>query len=489
MSQSTIAVVGAGSWGTALALNAARCGHRVRLWSRRAEHRQELRQQRSNQRYLPGYELPTTIGIAGSEEEAFVGSDLVVWVVPSHGFRSALRNVKPWLPKGVPFVSCSKGIELHTLALMSEVFAQEVGQAMPFACLGGPSFAKEVAEDHPTAVCVASADAAVAQGIQAALARATFRIYTSRDVVGVELAGALKNVIALAVGCSDGLGFGANSRAALITRGIAEIGRLGDALGADPLTFAGLAGMGDLVLTCTGDLSRNRRVGLALGQGKSVAEATDSGFMVAEGVKTARAAMALADRHGVDMPITREAFCVLYEGKSPQEAVRSLTERDFKEERSLAAGSANDAQAPAIRMAGGEGVPTEGHAEGIGTERSEVLQSDFGAAQLGAAQGSAQLSGADRTAEGRWQAALSAGAQAVSNREGSLVRGDELRHPVFGMCKLELLRDDHMILRLPSGQKKRLSRQAFRVEFMPTQGDGPKAALHLLQRAPRESSS
>ena len=325
-----LAVLGAGSWGTALAAHLARTGHPVSLWARKQRVAALLDQRRVNPDYLPGVKLPE--GITATHELAVAGNaDTVFIVVPSAFYRAVCREAAPVLRPGAVLVSATKGLELDTLRRMSEVTAEEA-PGHPLAVLSGPSFALEVARGQPTTVVVASAEAAVAESVQRAVSGRTFRAYTSDDVAGVELAGALKNVIAIAAGIVDGLGYGHNTVAALVTRGLAEITRLAVALGGRADTLAGLAGLGDLVLTCTGGLSRNRQVGRALGSGRSLAEAIASTHMVAEGVRTTVAACALAEKAGVEMPIAEKMKAVLYEGLPPRDAVDDLMLRSLKRE-------------------------------------------------------------------------------------------------------------------------------------------------------------
>lgn len=329
------AVLGAGSWGTALAKLLADKGFTTKLWGRRADLVEAIRATHVNERYLPGIALPSSLLPTSSLPDALLGADLVLVVVPSHGLRELVRDARPFLPDAVPIVTATKGIENGSLMLMTDVLADELGEASkPRLCaLGGPSFAREVALSMPSAVCVASSNEATAVAVQELFATDRFRVYTTDDVVGVEVGGALKNVIAIAAGAAEGLGFGFNARAGLITRGIAEIARLAVHMGAHPQTLAGLSGLGDLVLTCTGDLSRNRRVGLELGKGRSLDEVLADMTMVAEGVKTAASAYALAEREGVEMPIATEVYRALYEGKAPASAVESLLTRALRPER------------------------------------------------------------------------------------------------------------------------------------------------------------
>ena len=325
------AVVGGGSWGTALAIHLARCGHAVTLWMRDPAVAQRVQHRRENPAYLPEIQLPPEVEATADLGAALGSADIVFMVVPSDSARQVYRKVLALAPAEAPLVSATKGLEIESLSRMSEVAAEEApGRAL--AVLSGPSFAVEVARGQPTAVVVASSDRFVAETVQRALASRTFRAYSSDDVIGVELAGALKNVIAIAAGTVDGLGYGHNTVAALVTRGLAEITRLAVREGGRADTLAGLAGLGDLVLTCTGDMSRNRRVGQALGRGLSLGEAVALTRTVAEGVRTARAAAALAARANVEMPIVQAMNAVLYEGKHPREAVDELMLRSLKRE-------------------------------------------------------------------------------------------------------------------------------------------------------------
>jgi glycerol-3-phosphate dehydrogenase (NAD(P)+) len=326
-----LAVLGGGSWGTALAAHLARSGHEVRLWMREAALARAINERRENAAYLPGIALPPGIDATTDLAAAVGAAETVLVVIPSEFCRPIYRELRPVARDGALLVSATKGIETGTLKRMSEVAAEET-PGHPLAVVSGPSFALEVAQGQPTTVVVAAADLAVAEAVQRALSTRTFRAYSSDDVVGVELAGALKNVIAIAAGIVDGLGYGHNTVAALITRGLAEMTRLAVALGGRADTLSGLAGLGDLVLTCTGALSRNRRVGQALGAGRTLAEATAGTSMVAEGVRTTLAACALADRTGIEMPIARQMDSVMYHGKAPRDAVEELMLRSLKRE-------------------------------------------------------------------------------------------------------------------------------------------------------------
>lgn len=326
-----VAIIGAGSWGTALALLLARKGIAVELWAHRQEHVDQLRLWRENRAYLPGFFFPQLITVTADLNEAVLAASFVVMVVPSHVFRSVFVLLKAFLPPGAVIVSATKGIENDSLMTMTQVMADELPGGL-YAVLSGPSFAREVAEEKPTAVTVAARELAVAAQVQDVFFTERFRVYSSTDVIGVELGGPLKNIVAIAAGICDGLGYGTNTRAALITRGLAEITRLAVKMGASPLTMAGLAGLGDLVLTCTGDLSRNRSVGLKLGHGMTIAAIQDEMRMVAEGVKTTRSAWHLAQKMGVEMPILEQVYQVLYEGKSCTDATRDLLERGGKNE-------------------------------------------------------------------------------------------------------------------------------------------------------------
>jgi glycerol-3-phosphate dehydrogenase (NAD(P)+) len=329
-----IAIIGAGNWGTALAATAANMGHRVMLWAYEREVVESIRARHENELFMAGIKLPESIAVTGELGEALENAEIVLTVMPSHVCRGLYEQMLVHLRPEQVFVSATKGLEGDHLMRMSEVIRSVVGQKFaPRLCaLSGPSFAREVIRGDPTAVVVASEDREAARQVQHEFSSRVLRLYTSTDVVGVELGGAVKNVIAIAAGVVEGLGLGHNPTAALITRGLAEISRLACACGARRETLAGLAGMGDLVLTCTGDLSRNRTVGVELGKGRKLPDIIGAMRMVAEGVKTTRATVALAARHGIEMPITQQVNRVLEGEISPRAAIRELMERTLKEE-------------------------------------------------------------------------------------------------------------------------------------------------------------
>jgi glycerol-3-phosphate dehydrogenase (NAD(P)+) len=311
----TVTVLGAGSWGTALAVHLGRVGHEVRLWARDRALVEEMNARRANAIYLPDIALPKSVSATHALPDALRASELVVVAIPSHGLRAVVHEATASVAPGAVLVSAAKGLETGTLLRMSEVIAQEAGPGHPVVVLSGPSFALEVARQQPTAVLAASADAAAMALVQAEFRGPSLRLYGSDDVVGVEIGGALKNTIAIAAGVVEGLGLGHNALAALITRGLAELTRLACAAGGRRETLAGLSGLGDLVLTCTGDLSRNRRVGVELARGRSLPEILSGMKMVAEGVRTTGAALALGARHGVELPIATQMGEVL-DGRS-----------------------------------------------------------------------------------------------------------------------------------------------------------------------------
>jgi glycerol-3-phosphate dehydrogenase (NAD(P)+) len=345
----TIAVLGTGGWGTALAVHLARTGHDVHLWGRDASLVARMRQTRENAVYLPGIALPPCLTPCTALDDTLAGASMLVVAVPSHGLRATLARAVPHLPPSIPIVSTVKGLEQDTRLRMSEVIAHEVQRAGPgagaesigrgeAACahpivvLSGPSFAAEFARGLPTLVVVASTDRPAAHQVQHEFRNRGFRLYLAHDVVGVELGGALKNIIAIAAGVVESLGLGHNAMAALITRGLAEMSRLATAMGGSAETLAGLSGLGDLVLTCTGQLSRNRHVGLELGRGRPLPEILAGMKMVAEGVRTTRVALELGALHGIELPITAQMAEVLDGRKSPREAVEDLMLRPPRSE-------------------------------------------------------------------------------------------------------------------------------------------------------------
>jgi glycerol-3-phosphate dehydrogenase (NAD(P)+) len=335
MATKQIAIIGAGSWGTALALVAARAGHAVKLWAHSREVIEALRQRRVNTVYLSGFTLPENIEPVAEMSAALHQAELVVTVVPSHVCREVYTQLAPHAQSQMIFVNASKGIEIETQQRMEEVVCEVLQPRFPprYVMLSGPSFAQEVARDEPCAIVAAAREKEAALSVQAAFATDRFRVYTNDDVIGVELGGALKNVMAIATGAVNGLGLGYNSAAALVTRGLAEMTRLAVAMGGRAETLAGLAGLGDLVLTCFGQLSRNRRVGFELGRGRTLAEILAETREVAEGVKTAKAAYALAQWLNVEMPISTGVYQMLYEDKTPHELELELMERPLKAER------------------------------------------------------------------------------------------------------------------------------------------------------------
>ena len=328
---SRIAILGAGAWGTALALSLSQA-QEVTLWSHNAANAAALNKTRRNDAYLPGFELPANIHITADLKEASA-ADILLCVVPSRHMRGTIEALRPLLRPEHILLSATKGIEEHTYLRMSEVMQQAAGHKLHIGVLSGPSFAQEVAAQMPTAITIASSDAQLAQNIQKQFSSSTLRLYTNDDVTGVELGGALKNVIALSAGIVAGLGLGANATAALITRGISEITRLAIACGGKKHTLAGLSGVGDLVLTCTGSLSRNRTVGIELGRGRKLPEILEGLHgKVAEGVGSTTAALGLARKHGVEMPITEQMEAILHHGKSPKDAIRDLMSRPGRDE-------------------------------------------------------------------------------------------------------------------------------------------------------------
>jgi len=338
---STVAIIGAGAWGTGLSIVLGRKGsHRVRLWALEKEVQTSISERRLNDRFLPGYRIPQSVSVTGNLDEALQQAEIVVSVMPSHHCRRLFHEMSAFLRADMLFVSATKGLEEQGLLRMSEVITSVLEADRGFqpriGALSGPTFAKEVARGDPTAITIASLDAALAETVQREFSDPSFRVYTNADVIGVELGGALKNIIAIAAGVCDGLGLGHNSVAALITRGLAEISRLAVACGGRQETMAGLAGLGDLVLTCTGGLSRNRSVGVELGRGGKLTDIIAGMHgMVAEGVFTTRAAVELARARGVEMPITAQMDAILHHGKSPRDAIQELMTRSGKSETAL----------------------------------------------------------------------------------------------------------------------------------------------------------
>lgn len=329
-----IAIIGGGSWGTALGIMAGRAGHDVRLWSRNAAVVASINQRHVNEIYLAAHQIPDSVVATGELAEALEAATSVILAAPSHATRELLQRMLPNLEPGMIFVSASKGIENETGKRVSEIVAEEIGRSFTprFVCLSGPSFAHEVVAGHPTAIVAASLSEEDSSVVQQELSFANLRIYRNPDVVGTEIGGSVKNVMAIAAGIVAGLGFGSNSVAALITRGLAEMVRLANAQGAKRETLMGLAGLGDLVLTCTGSLSRNRFVGQELGKGRALAEILAEMREVAEGVRTSKAVKQLSDRLRIEMPVTNEVHSVLYEGKSAAEAARELMSRPLRGE-------------------------------------------------------------------------------------------------------------------------------------------------------------
>ncbi len=326
-----VAVIGSGGWGTAIATILARNGHAVTLWSYMKEESETLKKDGENKRFLPGVTLPANIRFTASLEEAAQGAEFIFMVTPSQAIKATANNLSPYVKEGTVIINASKGLEQETQKRLSQVIKEAIPQAR-LAVMSGPSHAEEAGRGLPTTNVIASGDLQVSQMVQDLIMCETFRVYTGVDMVGVELGGALKNIIALCAGIADGIGLGDNAKAALMTRGMAEITRLGVALGADPLTFLGLSGMGDLIVTCTSMHSRNRRAGVLIGQGMTPEKAIEEVQMVVEGFYTTKAAYKLAKRMGVEMPIVEQAYSVLFEGKDPKTTVVNLMLREKKNE-------------------------------------------------------------------------------------------------------------------------------------------------------------
>jgi glycerol-3-phosphate dehydrogenase (NAD(P)+) len=329
-----VGIIGAGGWGIALAKLLADKGEQVTLWCHRAESLRELQENRESRTYLAGIVLPSSIKFTRSIEVAVTDKSLVICALPSHTVRGVIASAASYLSSETTVLCGTKGLEEESLKTMGEVLAETLGdsQKQGLAFLSGPTFALEVAQGLPTAVTVAARVEDIAKDVQENLSTQNFRVYTSTDIVGVQMGGVIKNVIAIAAGISDGLNLGHNARAALITRGLAEMTRLAVRMGADSMTLAGLPGLGDLVLTCAGDLSRNRKVGIQIAQGKSVQKISEETRMVAEGIRNTRSVYLLSRRLGAEMPIVEQMYKVIYEGKKPAEAVRDLMQRSLKPE-------------------------------------------------------------------------------------------------------------------------------------------------------------
>lgn len=333
-----IAVVGAGSWGTALAILLSKKNYVVDLWGHRKEHFQRLSEDRENKKYLPNIGFPSNLNPVNRLDYALQGAGIVVMVIPSHAFRNVFKEAVPYFEDNCRIVSAVKGIENTTLKTMTQVMEEVTveqngeGKNFQFGVLSGPSFAEEVAKEVPTAITIGFNDLQTAKEIQKIFVTDFFRVYASKDIIGLEISASLKNIIAIAAGVCDGLGYGLNTRAALITRGLAEIKRLGIALKAQPSTFSGLSGLGDLLLTCTGNLSRNRMVGLKLGEGKSMDQIKSEMSMVAEGIRTTKSVYYLAKKLQIEMPILEQVYNIIYKNKGCSEAVRDLLQRELRVE-------------------------------------------------------------------------------------------------------------------------------------------------------------
>ena len=329
----SVGIIGSGAWGTTLALLLANENNETTLWEHRPERAIEMQEQRENTLFLPGFRFPNTLSVTSRITEAVQGKEMLVLVTPSQLMRENVRLLAPYVDQDTLFVSASKGIEIDTLKRMTEIVCDEIPSACNcVAALTGPNIAREVAEEKPTAAVVAASDSEVAVRIRTIFTTAHFRVYTADDVIGVELGGALKNIIAIGAGFNDGMGYGENAKAAFMTRGLAEIARLGLAAGAHPLTFAGLAGIGDLIVTCASPLSRNQQLGRRLAAGEKLADILASTRSVAEGISTTKAALQLAARYDVEMPITRLLSLVLFEGLDPHKVLPELMMRDPKDE-------------------------------------------------------------------------------------------------------------------------------------------------------------
>lgn len=329
-----VSIIGAGSWGTALSILIGKRGQKVKIWAYEKEVEDDINLCRENRMYLRGFKIPEEVQACTEFSTVLKDAEVVIFATPSQFMKRVLMEAEPYIPKNAFLISATKGIEVESLKLMSQIYEEVLGEDVleRFCVLSGPTFAKEVANGLPTAATIASKNSKLSSYIQKLLSDDRFRLYESSDVIGVEVGGAVKNVIAIAAGICDGLELGLNARAAIITRGLAEITRLGVKMGANPLTFLGLSGIGDLVLTCTGELSRNRSVGIQLGRGKKLVDIVRATPMIAEGIETSRAGKRLSEREVVEMPITETVYKILHEGLNPQEGAKNLMTRSLKEE-------------------------------------------------------------------------------------------------------------------------------------------------------------
>lgn len=328
-----ISVLGAGSWGTALAILLARNHHVTQLWSHSKASAQRIEQTRCNNRYLPDIQLPEGLKVTSDLQSAVTSADVILFAVPSQAFATTLEKIQPYLNQSSSIVWATKGLDPETGLLLDNIVAEKLSLNIPVAVISGPSFAKEVAAGLPTAITIASPDRDHAETVADLFRNPQFRVYTSQDMVGVQLGGAIKNILAIATGVADGLGFGTNTRAALMTRGLTEMMRFGIQFGGDKETFMGLAGLGDIILTCTDDQSRNRQLGLGIGRGDSIEQTVASIAQEIEGIPTAKTIYQLAQQHGIDMPITEQVYKVLYQNATPKDAVNNLLSRQPKPEK------------------------------------------------------------------------------------------------------------------------------------------------------------
>ncbi|MEE9413153.1 MAG: NAD(P)H-dependent glycerol-3-phosphate dehydrogenase [Methylococcales bacterium] len=328
-----ISVLGAGSWGTALAILLARNHHITQLWSHNEESAKHLQEVRCNMRYLPGTTFPESLTITNDLESTVKSANLILFAVPSQAFAETLEKIHPHLNKSSSLAWATKGLDPHTELLLDSVVAKKLSADIPIAVISGPSFAKEVAAGYPTAITIAAPDRDHAETVADLFRNPQFRVYTSQDMIGVQIGGAIKNTLAIATGAADGLGFGTNTRAALMTRGLTEMMRFGIQFGGEKETFMGLTGLGDIILTCTDDQSRNRQLGLGIGRGQSIEQTVKSIAQEIEGIPTTKTIYQLSQKHGIDMPITEQVYKVLYEGANPKDAVNNLLSRQPKPEK------------------------------------------------------------------------------------------------------------------------------------------------------------